>query len=78
MCNKINKKNRQYSFLILGYDFMIDEEFNVWLLEINKNPGLSESSPIVKMLLPRMIDNTFSLTIDKLFKNEIILDPINK
>lgn len=54
---------------------MIDEEFNVWLLEINKNPGLSESSPIVKMLLPRMIDNTFSLTIDKLFKNEIILDP---
>ena len=58
----------------MGYDFMIDEESNVWLLEINKNPGFSESSPIVKMLLPRMIDNTFNLTIDKLYKNDIFND----
>jgi hypothetical protein len=69
--SKINKKNRKYSFVILGYDFLIDEDFNVWLLEINKNPGLTESSPIIKMLLPRMIDNCFSITVDEIFKTSI-------
>ena len=69
--SKINKKNRKYSFVVLGYDFLIDEDFNVWLLEINKNPGLAESSPIIKMLLPRMIDNCLSLTVDEIFKTSI-------
>jgi len=46
---------------------IIDSEFNVFLLEVNTNPGLEESSPIIKILVPRMIDDTLRLTIDKLF-----------
>ena len=46
---------------------MIDINFKIWLIEINKNPGLSFSSPIIEMLLPRMIDDSFRLTIDKVF-----------
>ena len=37
--------------------------------EINTNPGLEESSPLIKMLVPRMIDDAFRLTIDKVFDN---------
>jgi len=70
VCEKINKKNRSFSFVVLGYDFMIDELFNVWLIEINKNPGLAISSPIIKMLLPRLVDDCLQLTIDNIFKNE--------
>ena len=29
---------------LFGYDFMIDEDFNTWLIEVNTNPSLSESS----------------------------------
>lgn len=47
-----------------GYDFMIDEAYNVWLIEINANPCIEESSRLLKMLLPRMIDDAFKLTID--------------
>ena len=32
------------SFEMFGYDFMIDEKFNVWILEINKSPTLEAST----------------------------------
>jgi len=58
---------------------MLDEDFKIWLLEINDNPGLSESSPLIKILVPRMIDDAFRLTLDKLFNTvyaDGCLDPI--
>jgi len=67
VAEKLNKKNRDYCFEVLGYDIMVDENFKVWLIEINKNTGLVYSSPIIKMLLPRMVDDSFKLTIDEIF-----------
>ena len=67
--DKLNRKDRQYSYVVLGYDFMVDINFKVWLIEVNKNTGLVFSSPIIKMLLPRMIDDSFRLTIDEIFSD---------
>ena len=67
---KINKKNAKYCFEILGYDFIIDCNLDVWLLEVNDNPGLCESSPLIKILVPRMLDDAFRLTIDKVFQTK--------
>jgi hypothetical protein len=53
---------------MLGYDFMIDDNFKVWLIEVNKNPGLSESSSLIKSLIPRLLDDAFKLTVDDIFK----------
>jgi len=61
---KINANERTYTFEIFGYDFIMDSEFNIYLLEINTNPGLEESSPLIKILVPRMIDDALRLTID--------------
>ena len=60
---------RKNCFEIYGYDFILDTNFAPFLLEINTNPGLEESSPLIKMLVPRMIDDAFRLTIDKMFEN---------
>ncbi len=65
--NIINKNNRKHCFEIFGYDFMIDENLKVWLIEVNTNPCLEESSPILEEILPRMLDDAFKLTIDKIY-----------
>ena len=62
-------------FELFGYDFMIDEDFNVWLIEVNTNPCLEESSGILKMLLPRMLNDAFKLTVDLICKPGINPNP---
>ncbi len=34
---------------------MIDAALDVWLIEVNTNPCLEESSPLLEMLIPRMV-----------------------
>ena len=60
----INKYHRKKCFEIFGYDFMLDIDFNPFLIEINTNPGLEISSPLINNLVPRLIDDAFRLTID--------------
>ena len=67
---KINKFQRNFCFELFGYDFIFDKDANPFLLEINTNPGLEESSPLINMLVPRMIDDLFRLTIDKIFQTK--------
>lgn len=56
---------------MLGYDFMIDKDYKVWLIEINSNPAIDESGTLLKVLLPRMLDDMFKITIDKIFSNRM-------
>ena len=66
--NKINQNGKNYQFEIFGYDFMLDSEFNIYLIEINTNPGLEESSPWIKVIVPRMLDDALRLTLDQIFE----------
>ena len=66
----INQYHREKCFEIFGYDFMFDFELNPFLIEINTNPGLEISSPLIEKLVPRMIDDAFRLTIDDYFQTK--------
>ena len=46
---------------------MIDEDFKVWLIEINSNPCLELSSSLLAKIIPTMLDNAFRIAIDPLF-----------
>lgn len=70
---KINSNNRKFCFEIFGFDFIVDENFKVWLIEVNTNPCIEESSPMLKQYLSRMLNDAFKLTIDKIF-----LTPVKK
>ena len=41
---KSNIKDRPNSYEVFGIDYMIDTNFNTWLIEINKNPALEYST----------------------------------
>lgn len=67
---QIDRSNRRACFELFGYDFMIDRTLKVWLIEINTNPCLDESSEVLEKLLPKMVDGMFKLTIDEVFALE--------
>ena len=68
----MDPNRRKYCFELFGYDFILDEDFNSWLIEVNTNPCLEESSELLKRLLPRMIEDMLKLTVDVIFpKNSI-------
>lgn len=45
---KLNQLERKYCFEIFGYDFVIDNSLKPWLIEVNTNPCLEESSPLLQ------------------------------
>jgi D-alanine-D-alanine ligase-like ATP-grasp enzyme len=44
---KLNLEDRKYCMEIFGYDFILDEDMNAWLIEVNTNPCIEESSPLL-------------------------------
>ncbi|KAL4442818.1 hypothetical protein ABPG74_010707 [Tetrahymena malaccensis] len=64
---KIDKKKRNFSFELFGLDFMIDDSFKTWLIEINTNPSLTIAAPLMSRLLPALIDNVLKIAIDPIF-----------
>lgn len=63
----IDPFKRKYCFELFGYDFILDEDFNTWLIEVNTNPCLEESSQMLKLYLPRMIEDMLKITVDQIF-----------
>jgi tubulin monoglycylase TTLL3/8 len=37
-------ENRKNSVELFGFDFMVDEQLNVWLLEVNSSPAMDYST----------------------------------
>ena len=75
---KLLKVTPVFCFEIFGYDFILDNDFRPWILEINNNPGLGISSPVIQKLVPRMFDDALRLTIDKVFDTKYSEECLDK
>ena len=52
-------------FELLGYDFMIDEDLNVYLIEVNTNPCLdTPPCTLLQRLITQVLDQTFKIAVD--------------
>ncbi|KYN04107.1 Tubulin glycylase 3A [Cyphomyrmex costatus] len=61
--NMINRKN---SFQLYGADFVVADDFSVWLLEINTNPRLHPpSSDVTAKLYPEVIEDAMKIILDR-------------
>lgn len=49
-----NMEPRANTFQILGWDFMVDEELRVWLIETNRSPDLMPTTGVTKRLTEQL------------------------
>ena len=61
---KLDPKRRLNSMEVFGLDFMIDDEFRPYLIEVNTNPCLELSSPLLARLIPNMLENALKIGLD--------------
>lgn len=64
---KLDPNYWKFTFELFGYDFIVDNDFNFWLIEVNTNPCIEESSELLKNLLRRMLEDMTKLAVDPLF-----------
>ena len=57
-------KQRENSHELYGYDFMIDENFNVYLIEVNASPALDYSTKITEKAVKDMVKDLIKIVID--------------
>jgi hypothetical protein len=72
MCIKkqLSNNKRENSFEFLGYDFLIDEDFRIWLIEVNSNPYIGVPNEYMKNMLPDMIDDMMKIVLDPIFPQD--------
>lgn len=47
----INPLDRKYCFQLFGYDFIMDSDLRLYLIEVNNNPCLEETNDFLKELI---------------------------
>lgn len=64
----ISREEDPLSFELIGFDFMVDSDLEVFLIEVNKNPCLSTLSSPQQDLIGTLVNDVIGVAIDPLFK----------
>ena len=63
-CAKHKIKHRKNSYEVLGFDIMIDELLNVYLIEINLSPDWTYSTKVTEKLVKIASEDIMKVTVD--------------
>jgi hypothetical protein len=57
--------NRKNSFEFFGYDFMVDEQLKVWLIEVNSSPSMeTKTQPVLSSIVKSVLRDLAKVVID--------------
>ena len=51
---------------------MIDEDFRIYLIEVNTNPCLETSCPLLARIISEMLDNSLRIAFDPVFYHTLV------
>ena len=72
---KMNPNGRTNVFELFGFDFLLDEDFRIWLIECNYNPFLGMPCEFMRTLVPNMINDMLKIVLDPVLKPKNQVDP---
>ena len=64
MCASEMIEHRKNSWELYGFDFMIDEDYNAWLIEINSSPACDYSTPVTERYVQKALVELLSVVLD--------------
>ena len=67
--NTMNPSKRRNCFEFFGFDFMIDEDFRTWLIEVNTNPYIGIHNNKMTNLLPEVLGGFYKIILNPVFDN---------
>jgi tubulin--tyrosine ligase like protein 10 len=59
-----NKLERKFGcFELFGFDFLLDDDLNPVLVEVNTNPAIFTDTEVQKEMLPKLVDDAIKLAL---------------
>lgn len=52
----LNKSGRKDHYELMGFDFMLDEDGKIWLIEANNGPYMNVFNKWSEEVLPKLVD----------------------
>ena len=55
---------KQGCFELFGFDVMVDEDLNMWLIEVNSSPAMDYSTSVTERLVKIVLEDSIKVIVD--------------